>query len=664
MTLFPKILIANRGEIAARIIRTAKKMNIATVAVYAAEERDALHVRLADQSRELEGESLAETYLNIEQIIKIAKDTGASAIHPGYGFLSENEDFAGACEERGITFIGPRSETIALMGNKTRARAAAVNAGLPVIEGHIGTPGELARKGGEMKFPLLVKAAAGGGGKGMRIVTSPADLAGAIEATGREAKAYFGNDTVYLEQYIEDPRHIEVQVLCDKQGNTIHLFERECSIQRRYQKIIEESPSPSVSTGMRQAMCDAAVKLAREIKYCNAGTIEFLADNNGNFWFLEMNTRIQVEHPVTEAITGIDLVEEQILIASGNMLRYSPEQVKINGHAIECRIYAEDPEAGFIPLPGKMTCYRQPEEDGVRVDAAYDNNGEVSGRYDPMLAKLITHGSNREDARKKMVSALHNFGIHGIKNNISFLLGILGNEDFITSRFSTTWCEENAGKIISDREKIKSLLNWQIPALSILLASFKRKTGKNNLWESFGYWRVTEKLKFCFEGEIVEAGIFITGENHFKISLNGDMYEGKYRFDNKLMHIEFNGEEHTVFISENSEGQYITTCRGYDYFFRRFDFLKIKDSFTFSGDDHYSGPGAVYSPMPGRVIKIYKAAGSEVIRGDVLVVVESMKMENNIKSPSNGIIDSIDIKEGELIDGTSPLMTIKQNNEK
>ena len=662
MTVFPKILIANRGEIAVRIIRTARKMGIATVAVYAAEERNALHVRTADEARELKGSSLAETYLNAEQIISIAKETGSPAIHPGYGFLSENENFAEACEKEGIVFIGPRSETIALMGNKTRARESALNAGLPVIKGYAGTVDELIEKGVEMKFPVLVKAAAGGGGKGMRIVRSPDNLPDAIEATGREAEAYFGNGMVYLEQYIDNPRHIEVQLLGDNHGNIIHLFERECSIQRRYQKIVEESPSPSVNDKMRKEMGDAAIKLASAINYRNAGTIEFLADRHGNFYFLEMNTRIQVEHPVTEFVTHTDIVEEQILIAAGHKLRLTSEEIRIDGHAIECRIYAEDPAAGFIPLPGKMTCYHEPSGEGVRVDSAYDHEDKVSGNYDPMISKLITYGKNREDARKKMILALGNYGIHGIKTNISFLQSLLHNDDFKASRFSTTWCEENAGRITEAEGMIKSSNPWQVPAIAALLASLGRKTGRNFLWDNLGYWRGGKKLKFCFEGEIVEAATGKLSGSNYKLIINSEEFAGKYLVENKRMKVEFKNEYHIVFISENSEAQFRITYRGFEYFFRRFDFLKKKDFFVSSTGDTASGSGAIYSPMPGRIIKVNKIAGAKVKKGDILIIVESMKMENNIKAPADGIIESTGVREGELIDGSLPLVFFQQND--
>lgn len=663
MTRFSKILIANRGEIAARIIRTARRMGISTVAVFSEEEAEALHVRMADQAFLLNGSSLAQTYLDAERIISLAKKSGAEAIHPGYGFLSENELFAEACERAGIIFVGPLSNTIALMGNKTRARESAQKAGLPVIKGYTGKTGELLAAGREMKFPVLIKAAAGGGGKGMRIVKAPEGLGEALEATSREAKAWFGNDQVYIEQYIENPRHIEVQVLGDNHGNIIHLFERECSVQRRYQKIIEESPSPFVTNDMRKAITAAAVKLAGKINYRNAGTIEFLADPDGNFYFLEMNTRIQVEHPVTEEITGIDIVGEQLHVAAGHPLRHKQEDVKISGHAIECRIYAEDPSAGFIPSPGQMTCYAEPRGEGVRVDSAFDNEAMVSGNYDPMISKLISAGTSREEAVARMVDALKNYGIQGVRTNIGFLIGILHSEDFRASRVSTTWCEQNVPGIIAEEEKIKESCQWQVPAIASLLSSLRRKTGKNHVWDRAGYWRQGKTLRFCFEGEIIESEIKSLTDGHFDLAINNERIGGRYYSEGKAIKIEYNGTFHTVFISENNEGQYRITCGGSGYFFRRFDFLKRKEMVSPGEINEAAGPGTIYSPMPGRVIKICRQKGERISKGDVLIIVESMKMENSIKASSDGIIADIVVNEGDMTDGSEPLVIINPLND-
>lgn len=658
MKVFSKILIANRGEIAVRIIRTARKMGISTVAIHAAEERHALHVRMADEAYELHGTSLAETYLNIDQIISIVKKTGTPAIHPGYGFLSENEIFAAACENSGIIFIGPHSDSISLMGNKTLARESVRKAGIPIIEGYTGSFDELIGIRDQIKFPVLIKAAAGGGGKGMRLVFSPKNIREGIESAAREAQAYFGNNSVYLEQYIEDPRHIEVQLLADNHGNIIHLCERECSIQRRYQKIIEESPSPFVNSKMRKEIGEAAIKIAREINYRNAGTIEFLADQKGNFYFLEMNTRIQVEHPVTEAVTNLDIVQEQIMIAAGKKLPYTQDQIIIRGHAIECRICSEDPSADFIPSPGKMTCYIEPEGEGIRVDSAYDHEAEITGNYDPLISKVIVAGKDREEARTRMILALGEYGLHGLNTNIGLLLSILHSDVFIDSSFSTTYLNQNINSILEDAEKIKSRHVWKVPALAALVASLHRKAGKNFIWDELGYWRLNKISKFFFEGEIMETRIIKITDDYFELILNNEESGGRFIYDKKVFKIEFDNDYHKVFISENNDGQFLVTYKGFEYIFRRFDFLKKNDFFIPVETDSITFPGEIYSPVPGRIIKVNNNTGDSVKKGDILIIVESMKMENSIKAPADGIIENIGVKEGELIDGSLPLLLI------
>ncbi len=408
-----KLLIANRGEIALRIQKTARRMSIPVVAVYSYHDRDAQHVLQAGEAVLLPGENLSETYLNIEAILAAAKKTGATAIHPGYGFLSENPLFSEACEREGIAFIGPSAASVRAMGNKIAAREVAVNLGVPVTTGVTGEPDYLLANYDKVGFPMLIKAAAGGGGKGMRIVRTPGELEQALENTSREALNYFGDGTVYIEHFIEGPRHIEIQVLGDKHGNMVHLFERECSAQRRHQKIIEEAPSPALTPEVRKKMGESAVLLASSIDYYSAGTIEFLVDKDLNYYFLEMNTRIQVEHPVTEMTTGVDLVEEQIRIANGEKLRFKQSDLVQKGHAIECRIYAEDPFNNFMPSPGKIYLYREPAGQHIRVDSMeIKGKGMIHSAFDPMIGKLITRGETREDARSLM--------IHGHSNQYPF----------------------------------------------------------------------------------------------------------------------------------------------------------------------------------------------------------------------------------------------------
>ena len=419
MKLFKKILVANRGEIAIRVMRTAKEMGIRTVAIYSEVDADSLHVKVADESYCIGKESLAETYLNIKKIINIALKADCEAIHPGYGFLAENPEFVKACDSSGIIFIGPSGKVIALMGNKIEARSFIRSINIPLVDGAVGKDTEsLIKAGKKISFPLLLKAAAGGGGKGMRIVRDEKQLREGLESTAREAEKYFGDGTVYIEKYLDEPRHIEFQVLGDNFGNAIHVFERECSIQRRYQKIIEESPSVTLSPEIREKMGETAVKICKKTGYNNAGTIEFLVDKNLNFFFLEMNTRIQVEHPVTELTTGLDLVKEQIFISAGNPLRYKQKDIVQKGHAIEARIYAEDPSNSFLPSPGKMTFYKEPAGKNIRVDTAVKEAAEIKSLYDPMISKLIVYGNNRNEAIGKLELALSEYVIHGIQTNI------------------------------------------------------------------------------------------------------------------------------------------------------------------------------------------------------------------------------------------------------
>jgi acetyl-CoA carboxylase biotin carboxylase subunit len=438
--LFEKILIANRGEIAVRIIKACQEMGIKTVAVYSDVDKKALHVQLADEGINLGDPTPIESYLNISKIIKSAQDVGADAIHPGYGFLAENPDFAQACKSKGIKFIGPSPDVISLMGDKIAAKKTMEKAGVPVIPGYHGAKQDnasLVNEGKKIGFPLLVKAAAGGGGKGMRIVHSKDVLEESIESAKRESKSSFGNDTVFLEKYINRPRHIEFQILADEHGNTIHLFERECSIQRRHQKIIEETPSPVMTSKLREEMGNAAVKAAKTVDYYNAGTVEFMVDGDLNFYFMEMNTRLQVEHPITEMTTGIDLAKWQLKIANGMKLTLKQEDLIQRGHAIECRIYAEDPSNGFLPSIGTLERVESPTGPNVRDDTGIYAGMEVTPYYDPMLSKLVVSSENREESINKMIWALSRYVVLGVTTNIPFLQKVLSHKEFKAGNITT-----------------------------------------------------------------------------------------------------------------------------------------------------------------------------------------------------------------------------------
>ena len=505
--MFSKILVANRGEIAVRVIRACQEMGIKTVAIYSDVDKDLPHVQLADEAVALGPPSPAESYLNISKILKIAEETGAEAIHPGYGFLSENPDFAEECEKRGIVFIGPPSEVIAKMGSKIFAKSLMEKSGVPVIPGYHGEEQDmdfLIKKGEEIGFPLLVKASAGGGGKGMRIVHQKKFLKGAIEAAKRESLSSFGDDTVFLEKYLEEPRHIEFQILADNYGHTIHLFERECSIQRRHQKIIEETPSPALTPEIREKMGEAAVRAAKAVGYRNAGTVEFMF-SKGKFYFMEMNTRLQVEHPITEAVTGIDLVKWQIRIAAGERLSLRQEDLTQRGHAIECRIYAEDPEKNFMPCTGKITSISLPFGTNVRHDIGIENGNEITSYYDPMISKLIVHGENREDAIEKMLWALSNYVALGVTTNISFLKAVLQHPEFRKGNISTHFIQNHMRewKLTKDSLPLEVLVAAALHDMIGERAEGEAAGGSEMLsfgdvhspWKTLGKWRIAEHKK-------------------------------------------------------------------------------------------------------------------------------------------------------------------------
>lgn len=453
MTKIKKILIANRGEIAIRIMRTCREMNIESVAVYSEADRTSLHVRYAHEAYLIGKAPSSESYLNIEKIIEVTKKCGADAVHPGYGFLSENATFARRCKEEGIVFIGPSPEVIVQMGDKIKAREAMTKAGIPVVPGtpnSISDENEVLNIIKDIQLPIMIKAAAGGGGKGMRLVKKESEIVSAVRAARSEALSSFGDDSVYIEKYITSPHHIEFQILADQHGNVIHLFERECSIQRRHQKMIEETPSPLMTAELRTKMGKSAVDAAKAVNYTGAGTIEFLVDNNLNYFFLEMNTRLQVEHPITERVTGVDLVKQQIKIAEGNILEYKQEDLFQRGHSIECRINAEDPDNNFMPSPGKIYKISEPLGLGVRTDGYVYEGYEIPIYYDPMISKLIIWGKNRDEAINRMRRALYEYKITGIKTSIKFLERIMSNPNFIEGNYDTHFIEDNHDQLMEN----------------------------------------------------------------------------------------------------------------------------------------------------------------------------------------------------------------------
>ena len=453
--MIKKVLVANRGEIAIRVMRSCREMGIPSVAVFSEADRSSLHVRYADEARFIGPSPSNESYLVIDKIIQAAKDSGADAIHPGYGFLSENADFSERCKKEGIIFIGPPAHAISTMGDKITARETMMAAGVPVVPGTkeaISDEKEAARTAAEIGLPVMIKASAGGGGKGMRLVKEEKNLMDAIRAAKSEALSAFGDDSVYIEKYIESPHHIEFQVLADQHGNVIHLCERECSVQRRHQKVIEETPSPLMTPELREKMGTDAVAAARAVDYVGAGTIEFLADNERNYYFLEMNTRLQVEHPITEEVVGVDLVRQQIQIAAGEKLSLAQEDIVQSGHAIECRIYAEDPDNQFMPSPGRIQYMTEPSGPGIRTDGYAYEGYEIPLFYDPMIAKLVAWAKTREEAIGRMRRALHEYKIGGVKTSISFLEKVMNNKDFVEGRYDTHFIDENIESLVAARD--------------------------------------------------------------------------------------------------------------------------------------------------------------------------------------------------------------------
>jgi len=670
MKLFKKILVANRGEIAVRIMKSAKSLGIKTVAIYASADSDSLHLNFADESYNIGEVELAETYLNIEKIVNLAEQTGCDAVHPGYGFLAENPEFVRACDKKGITFIGPRTETMDLMGNKVKAREFIESINIPLVQGITGDSDSLLKEYNKIPFPILIKAAAGGGGKGMRIVYEDSEMKDALEATAREAKSYFGDGTIFIEKYVVDPRHIEFQVLGDNFGNIVHLFERECSIQRRYQKIIEEAPSPTVDAELREKMGAAAVRIGKEVSYNSAGTIEFLVDKDKNFYFLEMNTRIQVEHPVTEETTGVDLVTEQILVAAGNKLRLKQEDLKQTGHSIECRIYAEDPANNFLPAPGIMSLYVEPRGKDIRIDTGIDKDTEIKSFYDPMISKLIVFADDRELAMSKMKKALADYKIHGIATNISYLQKIMDFDQYRTNDISTNFCDSFTDKIIEDISIEKEKVNTSIPLISYFIYSLKQDhhlnsdSTRKSVWNTIGFWRGNIDLKFEILSE-KKKDEDERGSTEYNLSVIVDNEKNSYDFiidgsktfnnvqlksyDTETNKLEFYLDDSTLVtstISEINSGYGIVEIDGNIFEVTRNDLLNESLSLKDIEDSASSASGnSVKSPMPGKVIKIYS---------------EAMKMENSLKAPRDGIIESINVKEGDQVDGSTALIILEE----
>jgi len=657
--MFKKILIANRGEIAVRVIKAARAMDINTVAVYSEADKDGLHIQLADEAWCIGEEALADTYLNVDKIINVALKTGAEAIHPGYGFLSENPNLVAACEENNIVFIGPSVRAISLMGNKIEARAFVDKLGIPMTKGVTGSPEELKKLAKNIELPILVKAAAGGGGKGMRIVRDWDELDAVIETTSREALAYFGDAEVFVEKYVENPRHIEIQVLGDTHGNIIHLYERECSIQRRYQKIIEESPSPTLTHEVREKMGQSAVEIAKAIGYHSAGTIEFLVDKDLNYYFLEMNTRIQVEHPVTEMVTGVDLVQEQISIAAGNPISHQQSDIKQNGHAIEARIYAEQPENDFLPAPGQIDFLKEASGENIRVDTGLTGAVEIKSFFDPMISKLIVWAKNRDQAIVDMKKALEDYVVLGISTNIPFMLQILHEEDYLNNEISTKYCDTRTSDINQNTIKRKTGLNKDVIAAAYLAHKVRPPQKEASVWNQIGYWRMLMEFELEIGGDVNRYELNRFTEKCFELKTAENSYKAAWTsVKGNVVELDFEGDHYKVYLAKNAHGQINASVNGF--------YFQLNDPGSLPHMDFYESlhegdaENTLKSPMPGKLIKVMVKAGEKVKKGQTLLIVEAMKMENNILAPRDGQVEEIFAKEGDAVDSSKVLLGLKE----
>jgi acyl-CoA carboxylase subunit alpha len=638
-----KLLVANRGEIAARVIRTAHALGLTTVAVYSDPDADAAYVTLADEAVRLPGAAPADTYLRADLIIAAAAQLAADAVHPGYGFLSENAAFARACADAGLIFVGPAPGTIQAMGDKVAAKAVMAAAGVPVLPSV--TVDAAGHAAAEIGFPLLVKAAFGGGGRGMRLVTGPAGLAEAVSAARREAAAAFGDGTVFLERYIPDPRHIEVQILGDAHGDVVHLFERECSIQRRYQKIVEESPSPAVDGELRHALTAAAVTAGRAVGYTGAGTVEFVLDRDGSFYFLEMNTRLQVEHPVTEEVTGLDLVELQLRIAEGEPLPPEAREARLSGHAIEVRLYAEDVLAGFMPVTGPLHRFAIPAGPGLRVDTGCRDGSVLSSHYDAMLAKVIAHGRTRADAARRLARALRAAEIHGVTTNRDLLAAILREPDFLAGATDTgyltrhdpaTLAQSTAPKATATRHALVAALARQAVNRAEAPVLRTLPSGWRNVFSA------PQQVSYTAAGEQYDVAYRVVAGT-VQASVNGVPLGDATRVracGPERVDVEVDGTRRVYRVHRVGPDTYVDASDGSS---------ALTEVPRFGDPEKLAPAGSLLAPMPGLVRRVLVEVGALVVAGQPLLILEAMKMEQTVAAPADGVVAELRAKAGEQV---------------
>ena len=652
--MFDKILIANRGEIACRVIRTAKRLGIRTVAVYSEADANAMHVAMADEAFLIGPAPAADSYLRTDAILDAIARSGAQAVHPGYGFMSENAGFAESCAQAGVTFIGPPVEAIRAMGSKSESKRLMDAAGVPLVPGYHGAKqsvGELTAEAARIGYPVLVKASAGGGGKGMRVVTEESGLAEAIASAKREAKAAFGDDSLLLESYLAKPRHVEIQVFADTQGNAVYLFERDCSIQRRHQKVIEEAPAPALSDHVRRAMGEAAVAAAQAVNYVGAGTVEFLYQD-GRFFFIEMNTRLQVEHPVTEMITGLDLVEWQLLVASGKPLPLEQEQLTRHGHAFEARLYAEDPSRDFLPAIGRLTHLEPPVENRhVRVDTGVRQGDEVSMFYDPMIAKLIMWDEDRDAALRRLRRALADYHVAGVTTNIGFLGAIAGHAAFAAGEIDTGFIERHRADLLPPPVPVPAL-GLAFAALALLLwrdeeaaRAATRSGDPHSPWHQTNGWRLNDDnhhdFRFMDGAESCPVTVHFVRDG-WRLDLpGGPLSARRATLAGRTLTAEIGGERRTATVVQS--GLDITVLHDGQTWRIKLDDPSAKAA------DRDAGDGRLAAPMPGTVVQVLVKPGDTVTGGQPLIVVEAMKMEHTIKAPADGTVAEILYRVGDPV---------------
>jgi 3-methylcrotonyl-CoA carboxylase alpha subunit len=654
--MFSKILVANRGEIACRVIKTARRMGIATVAVYSDADANARHVRMADEAVHIGAAPARESYLAGAKIIAAARSTGAEAIHPGYGFLSENDAFAEQCAQEGIVFIGPPPAAIRAMGSKSAAKTLMAKAGVPLTPGYHGDdqdPKLLAREAGKIGFPVLIKASAGGGGKGMRRVDKGEDFAAALASCQRESKSAFGDDRVLVEQYVLKPRHIEIQVFADSFGDCVYLFERDCSVQRRHQKVLEEAPAPGMTVERRAAMGHAAVEAARAVGYVGAGTVEFIAHPDGRFYFMEMNTRLQVEHPVTEMITGLDLVEWQLRVASGERLPLAQEQLAIDGHAIEARIYAEDPDRGFLPSTGKLVHLAPPpESDRVRIDTGVEEGDSITPFYDPMIAKLIVHAADRVGALARMRAALAQYRIVGVANNVEFLGRLIATPSFVAADLDTALIEREHDALFP-APALPNNEVWLVAALAEVERDRAAAQGasvgaaeRGSPWRVLDGWRLNgrsvRRLGFRASETTRQVDVAALPDGRWELSLDGAIVVASASLHGSALNATLGEHRLTAIVVVSGERRQVLVAG-------RSHALAFVDLLGIAGAEHEEEGTGLLAPMPGKVIALLAAPGATVDKGAPLLVLEAMKMEHTISAPRAGTVKSFRYAAGDQV---------------